>query len=80
MHQLVPFFKLFFGPKNDIFLSTFFCDHYALIITGLLHELNLLYFEMTLHKTRKNFEKMDKNRCPKMRSTKHFWEKTRGTR
>ena len=35
---------------------------------------------MTLHKTRKNFEKMDKNRCPKMRSTKHFWEKTRGAR
>jgi hypothetical protein len=35
---------------------------------------------MTLHKTRKIFEKMDKNRCPKMRSTKHFWEKTRGAR
>ena len=27
-----------------------------------------------MHKSRKNFEKMDKNRCPKMRSTKHFWE------
>ncbi len=29
---------------------------------------------MSLHKTRKIPEKMDKNRCPKMRSTKHFWE------
>jgi hypothetical protein len=74
MHRLVPFFKFFLAPKNDFFSSTFLCDHYALCFLLLLHRLILLYFEMTLHKTRKIFEKMDKNRCPKMRSTKHFWE------
>jgi hypothetical protein len=65
MLQLVPFFKLFFGPKNDFFSSTFFCDHYALITTSLLHKLILLYFEMGLHKTRKIPEKMDKNSMSK---------------
>jgi hypothetical protein len=74
MHQLVPFFKLFLGAKNDFFSSTFCRDHYALCFLLLLHKLILLYFEMSLHKTRKIPEKMDKNRCPKMRSTKHFWE------
>jgi hypothetical protein len=72
--MLVPFFKFFLAPKNDFFPPSKTCDHYALINTSLLHKLILLYFEMTLHKTRKIFEKMDKNRCPKMRSTKHFWE------
>ena len=74
------FSSFFLAPKNDFFPPSKTCDRYALINTSLLHKLILLYFEMTLHKTRKIPEKMDKNRCPKMRSTKHFWEKTCGAR
>jgi hypothetical protein len=44
MHQLVPFFKFFLGPKNDLFSSTFLCDHHALINALRLHKLILLYF------------------------------------
>jgi hypothetical protein len=80
MHQLVPFFKFFLDAKNDFLQSTFLRDHYALVFLLLLHKLNLLYFRFDLHKTRKIFEKMDKNRCPKMRSTKYFWENSTRTR
>jgi len=80
MHQLVPFFKFFFEPKTDIFSSIFLCDHYALILMHTIYKIYFVIFRFDLFKTRKIFEKMDKNRCPKMRSTKDFWEKTRGTR
>jgi hypothetical protein len=65
MHQLVPFFKFFLEPKNDFFSSTFFCDHYALCFLLLLHKIILLYFDSSLHKTRKIPEKMDKNSMSK---------------
>jgi hypothetical protein len=31
MHQLVPFFKFFFGAKNDFLHPSKTCDHYALV-------------------------------------------------
>jgi uncharacterized protein YhhL (DUF1145 family) len=80
MHRLVPFFKFFLAPKIHFFPPSKTCDHYALVFLLLLHKLILLFFDSTLHKTRKIFEKMDKNRCPKMRSTKDFWENSTRTR
>ena len=74
MHQLVPFFKFFLEPKNDFLHPSKTCDHYALVFLPLLHKIFFVIFRFDLHKSRKNFEKMDKNRCPKMRSTKYFWE------
>ena len=35
---------------------------------------------MSLHKSQKISEKMDKNLCPKINMAKHFWEKTRVAR
>ena len=78
--MLVPFFKLFFGPKNDFFSTTFFCDHYALVFLLLLHNLILLYFDSICTRLEKFLRKWTRKVCPKMRSTKHFWEKTCGAR
>jgi hypothetical protein len=57
MSENAPRFGAFFlGQKTDFYCVIFRETIYALIITLLLHKLNLLYFEITLHKTRKNFE------------------------
>ena len=59
-------------PKHVTIMLSFFYHYYIKYF--------LLFFDSTLHKSQKISEKMDKNRCPKMRSTKHFWEKTCGAR
>ena len=77
---LVLFFKFFLAPKNDFLHPSKTCDHYALIFYNKTCKIILLFFRFDLHKSRKIFEKMDKNRCPKMRSTKYFWENSTRTR
>jgi len=44
-------------PKMSFFCTIDWCYHYALLFYLLLHKFNLLDFEMSLHKTRKNSEK-----------------------
>ena len=74
------FLSFFLRQKMTFFPPLFFVTIMLSELHGFIHKLILLYFEMTLHKTRKIPEKMDKNRCPKMRSTKHFWENSTRTR
>ena len=74
MHRLVPFFKFFLAPKNDLFSSAFLCDHYALVFLLLLHKLILLYFDSICTRLEKFLRKWTRKVCPKMRSTKDFWE------
>ena len=51
---------IYFGPKNHFFLCMFLCYHYALIITRLFHDLILLFFKMSLHKSQKISRKWTK--------------------
>jgi hypothetical protein len=54
------FHESFFGQKNGFFLVNILWHHHALLFYTLFHKLILLDFEMSLHKTRKISEKMDK--------------------
>ena len=51
--------SLFFGPKNHFFPVHTLRDHYALIITCLLHKLNLLFLRFEFAQESKKFQKMD---------------------
>ena len=51
---------IFFGQKTHFFQVHFLCDHYALIITGLLHQIILLFLRFEFAQESKNFWKMDK--------------------
>ena len=57
---LVPFSKLFLGPKTHILMPPKSCDHYALIIRTYITCFNFVIFRFTLFKSRKNFQEMDK--------------------
>ena len=48
-----------FGPKIVFFYTIDCCDHYALIITWLLHKLILLFLRFEFAQDSKNFQKMD---------------------
>jgi hypothetical protein len=62
---MVPFLKFFLGPKMPRRGTFFKALHYALVFTYLLHKPKLLFCRKTLHKSRKNFEKMDKKNVQK---------------
>jgi hypothetical protein len=49
----------FFGLKTRFFLIHFFCDHYALRITQVIHKLILLFIRFEFAQESKKFQKMD---------------------
>ena len=49
----------YFDQKNEFFYTIDCCDHYALIITWLLHKLILLFLRFEFAQDSKNFQKMD---------------------
>jgi hypothetical protein len=49
----------YFGPKTRFFLVHTLRDHYAVIFTGLLHKINLLFLRFEFAQESKKFQKMD---------------------